>query len=824
MTELGLPMLQPSVAQAAGFLATLVACLALVFTTKWHGRLSLDTTVGLQKFHCAPTPRIGGLATLAGLVAAYGVSSEAVRQLLGPLLIASLPAFTAGLLEDLTKKASIRVRLVGTIFSGVVAWYLTGMALTRTGVPGVDHLLSYVPLSVLFTAVAIGGVANAVNIIDGFNGLAGGVLSIIFAALGFIAAGAGDHVLAATCGVLAACSLGFTLINWPFGKIFLGDGGAYQLGFAVGWIAVILVVRNPAIPPWAPLMVCAYPVLEVAFSMVRKARRAGYNPAVPDRVHLHMLVHRRVVRHWLPSASQALQNGLTSPFAWAYAAALATWGCIFARDTIPLIVGLLAAALLYASVYTRLTRFRWWPFIAASLPGERAPTGAVGPGPSTAPAVSRPARLAVASYPPREQFMTPAYLRPIREGDAPGARRSAVLIYGMLGLSTFLTMIEPAPFELIALPLVLASWIRHALSDSRPYTRSSAALVLLLALFSLLQLLPVLGVAQNMLNAAQYAAITALLIMIGIHLGHLFGTGDVRFAAFVRCYCVVALLSAVVAIGSLYFAVSGVVPEWLLVEGRPKAFFKDPNVLGPYLVPAVVAFLYQAAHSRSLGKLFYLLCALVCALGIVATASRGAWLNLAVAVAVFTILGRTKALTVALVAITTGLLLALVIGPGSLSASAPDLFELFASRMQLQDYDADRFLASRRAWELGLQYPIGVGPGDITSRMGLAAMDPHNTYLRIWAENGPAALLLFLVIVGAATISTFLAWFNTSGRTREAMACALALLVGVLVNAAVVDALHWRHFWVIVGLCVFASHALYGRLNSHRSTRSVVQP
>jgi UDP-N-acetylmuramyl pentapeptide phosphotransferase/UDP-N-acetylglucosamine-1-phosphate transferase len=811
MLELDLAMLQPSVAQEAAFLATLVVCLALVLTTRWHGRLSLDTTVGLQKFHCVPTPRIGGLAALAGLVAAYGVSPEDVRHILGPLLIASLPAFTAGLLEDLTKKVSVRVRLVGTILSGVVAWYLTGMALTRIGVPGLDYLLSLAPLSVLFTAVAIGGVANAVNIIDGFNGLAGGVLSIMFAALGVIAAGAGDAALAGTCGALAACSLGFTFVNWPFGKIFLGDGGAYLLGFAVGWMAVVLVVRNPTIPAWAPLMVCAYPVLEVAFSIVRKSRRAGYNPALPDRVHLHMLVHRRVVRPWLSSRSRALQNGLTSPFAWVYAAALAAWGCAFSKDTFSLMAGLVLAALLYASVYTRLTRFRWWPFIAASLPRPPAPTSAGGAGHWVVPAVSYPMRSVVA---------TRVHPRPMRGAHAPRAHRWAVLAYGILGLSTFLAIVEPAPFELIALPLVLASWVRHFLANSRPYTRSSAAMVFLLALFSLLQLLPVLGSAQNLLNAARYAAITAALIMIGMHLGRLFGTGDERFAAFVRCYCVAALLSALVAIGSLYFGISGTAPDWLMFEGRPKAFFKDPNVLGPYLIPAVVAFLYQAAHTRLFGKSFYLSCALVCAVGVIATASRGAWLNLAVVVVVYTMLGRTKAVTLALLAVTAGLVLALV----SLSGSAPDLFELFAGRMQLQDYDADRFVATRQAWELGLQFPIGVGPGDITSRMGLAAMDPHNTYLRIWAENGPAALLLFLVIIATATMGTVLVWFNASGRAREAMAGALALLVGVLVNAAVVDALHWRHFWVILGLCVFASHAINGRFNSRRPVHSVVHP
>ena len=385
--------------------------------------------------------------------------------------------------------------------------------------------------------------------------------------------------------------------------------------------------------------------------------------------------------------------------------------------------------------------------------------------------------------------------------------RSAVLVYGILGLSTCLTIIEPAPFELIALPLALASSIRLFLSHARPYTPSSAALVLLLALFALLQLLPVLGAAQNLLDGAQYAAVTALLIMIGIHLGRLFGTGDVRFGAFVRGYSVVALASALLAMGSLYFAETGLFPEWLSYAGRPKAFFKDPNVLGPYLVPAVLAFLYKAAQSRRLGKIGYASCALVCALGVIATMSRGAWVNLAIAVAVYTLLGRTRA-TFTVVAVTTAsLVLALAAGTDVLSASAPGLVELFDERAQLQSYDADRFLKAREAWELGLRYPLGVGPGHVTSFTGFDAMAPHNTYARVWAENGPASFVLFVLIIGAAWVRAFKSWFCTKGSAAGAMAVALALLMGVLVNAAVVDALHWRHFWVIVALCIFSSHA-----------------
>jgi UDP-N-acetylmuramyl pentapeptide phosphotransferase/UDP-N-acetylglucosamine-1-phosphate transferase/O-antigen ligase len=752
-------MLQPSVVEAATFLVTLACCLVLILTTRWHGRLSLDTTVGLQKFHSSPTPRIGGLATLAGLVAGYAVAPEPVRQLLGPLLVASIPAFGAGLLEDVTKQVGVRARLLGTIFSGFVAWYLTGMALNRTGVPGLDDLLAFAPVAILFTAVAIGGMANAVNIIDGFNGLAGGVLSIMFVALGVIATGAGDQALAGACWALAACSLAFTLVNWPFGKIFLGDGGAYQLGFAVGWIAILLVCRNPDVPAWAPLTVCAYPVLEVAFSVVRKSRRAGYHPGQPDRVHLHMLVHRRVVRAWLPAISRTWQNGLTSPFAWLYAALLAAWGIAFARDSVYLAAGLAAAALAYASIYTRLTRFRWWTVAARirhPVHVRADPRPVIQLNASAANVATLVPFGGHHPIPVREASAIQWHRQPAREPQPMQLSRWAVVGYGILGLSTCLTFIEPAPFELIAIPLILASWIRQVLSRSRAFTPLSAALVLLLTLFSLLQLVP-LGAARNLLHAAQYAAVTVLLIMIGIHLGRLFGTGDIRFRVFARCYCLVALLSAVVAIGSLYFAETRGAPEWLLFAGRPKAFFKDPNVLGPYLVPAVLAFLYKAAQTRSLPKLIYVACALLCALGVIATASRGAWVNLAIALAVYTLMGRNKA---TIFAATASLALALFATMGVLSESAPDLFELFSGRTQLQEYDADRFTVARETWELGWRYPLGVGPGNITGYTGFDALAPHNTYARIWAENGPAALILFLLIVAVAWISTFQAWLR----------------------------------------------------------------
>ena len=343
----------------AVFMVTLIGAATLVLTQRWHGRYSLDTAFGVQNHHTEPTPRIGGVAIVAGLAAAWLGSGTDVRALLGPMLLAGVPAFAFGLLEDVTKKISVSTRLLATMASGVAAWYLTDVAMQNTGFALLDMALAFAPLAVLFTAFAVGGVANAVNIIDGFNGLAAGAVAIMLTALGLMAASLGDATLATVCLLIACCVLGFGAVNWPLGHIFLGDGGAYLLGFLLAWVAVVLPMRNPQVNAFATLLVCAYPVLEVAFSVRRRRRRAGHHPGQADRAHLHHFVHRRLVRKLFPNASAKLQNGLTSPLCWVFAALPAAWALAFAQNTALLALGFALATLGYATVYARLTQFRW---------------------------------------------------------------------------------------------------------------------------------------------------------------------------------------------------------------------------------------------------------------------------------------------------------------------------------------------------------------------------------------------------------------------------------------------------------------------------------
>ena len=347
---------------------TITTGIALIATKKWHGRFTMDGMVGVQKLHTAPTPRIGGVAIAAGLMAAWFVSPQNVRNILGPTLVASLPALVFGLAEDLSKRVGVLARLLATMASGGLAWYLTGVAMQYTGFSPLDWVLEYLPLAVLFTAFAVGGVANSINIIDGFNGLAVGAVAIMLIALSWIATGQGDASLASASLIAAWCAIGFATVNWPMGRLFLGDGGAYLLGFVLAWFSVLLPMRSNSVNAWATIMVCAYPVIEVGFSVRRRRHREGHHPGQADRLHLHHLIHRRVVCKLLPNTSKTLQNGLTSPLCWILVALPAAWAVAFSNQTWMLALGFGLAVLGYAGLYARLTQFKWCVSAATLVP------------------------------------------------------------------------------------------------------------------------------------------------------------------------------------------------------------------------------------------------------------------------------------------------------------------------------------------------------------------------------------------------------------------------------------------------------------------------
>lgn len=309
--ELGVPAL-------LGFSVSLLASLALVMTGSLHGRITHDDHIGPQKFHVDPTPRIGG----AGIALAYAVVWFALPETLKDMWViiglSGIAPLVAGLLEDVTRKVGVKTRLLATMTGGLLFALLSGYLMDKVNLWGMDWLLSFPLIAYAFTAFAMGGVANAINIIDGFHGLAGGALIIMFTAFAWVAYRIGDDLVLGLALLYAAMILGFFIVNFPMGRIFLGDGGAYFSGFLLASLGVLLPARNAEISAWTAILICAYPVIETLASMIRKARRDGHSVGKPDRVHFHMLAHRRYARRIVRQQSRKkLRNPATAVVAWA---------------------------------------------------------------------------------------------------------------------------------------------------------------------------------------------------------------------------------------------------------------------------------------------------------------------------------------------------------------------------------------------------------------------------------------------------------------------------------------------------------------------------
>ncbi|WP_287496703.1 glycosyltransferase [Pandoraea sp. CB10b_02] len=361
-------MLNLTLALVVSFVTTLL----IVRYAHVHARFSSDSdTQGVQKVHAHPVPRIGGLGIMLGLLAAGTFAtlyySGNLREIL--LLTASAaPVFLGGFIEDITKRVSPRTRLLCAMVSAVVAYWILGIHINRVDIAFIDKGLALPWISVALTVICVAAMTNAINIIDGFNGLAAMVSIFMFASLGYVAFQVGDNVILSATMIMVGAVLGFFILNYPNGLIFLGDGGAYFIGFMLAELAILLVMRNPAVSPWYPALMLIYPIFEVCFSIYRRRFVRGVSPSMPDGVHLHMLIYKRVLR-WAVGSKVAEQlarrNSMTSPYLWVLCLLAVIPATIFWRHSGLLAMCCLVFVIVYTWLYQRIVRFRsprWMTF------------------------------------------------------------------------------------------------------------------------------------------------------------------------------------------------------------------------------------------------------------------------------------------------------------------------------------------------------------------------------------------------------------------------------------------------------------------------------
>ncbi len=346
------------------FVSSALLTLLVIKQVTLHGPAMDADFLGVQKVHSHAVARIGGLPIFLAVAISACISIWRVPALAAwilPLLLCSAVAFVGGIVEDYTGNVSALRRLLLTMAAALLGYFLLDAKLDRIDLPFSTVTIEYIWVALPLTVLAVAGIANAVNIIDGFNGLASVVTICMLISLAYVAFQVGDVFVLVTALMVAGATFGFLIWNYPVGLIFLGDGGAYFIGFMLGELALLLVLRNPQVSTWYAALLLIYPAFETIFSAYRRMFLRGKSPAMPDGIHLHSLIFRRIVQ-WAVGRKEARalmrRNSLTSPYLWMFSLMAVIPATVFWRNTPVLIFFCLLFVVSYVWLYARIVRFK----------------------------------------------------------------------------------------------------------------------------------------------------------------------------------------------------------------------------------------------------------------------------------------------------------------------------------------------------------------------------------------------------------------------------------------------------------------------------------
>ncbi len=322
--------------------SAILSVLIVILADKKQWFLNQHDLIGVQKFHHHPAPHVGGLAVFFSFSFGCYFLPPDIQSILQPILLISLPIFVIGLIEDLSAKISPLWRLMFILLSIGSAFLYLDIGISSLGFLWTDNLLSYPVIGLMFTLLVVGGAVNSVNVIDGYNGLMSGYAMLASTAMAIVAYQLGDVLIVQLDLLLIASILGFFLLNFPMGKLFMGDGGAYFIGLMLSMIGLVFVSRHDELSNWFVLLLLMYPMFELLFSIYRRKIIHNTPASEPDPYHLHTLIHKILVKRH-PQGDKIMNNSLTAPFLWVLSLvgiipavfwfdnkwALISWACLF---------------------------------------------------------------------------------------------------------------------------------------------------------------------------------------------------------------------------------------------------------------------------------------------------------------------------------------------------------------------------------------------------------------------------------------------------------------------------------------------------------------
>ena len=238
--------------------------------------------------HVKSTSRLGGVAVAAAVLVSLTYAYVPVKI---HVLVCALPVFLMGLSEDLHYALKPLIRLIIAGVSALLFMWMQGSRVVSVGFPIIDYALSVTFISVIFSMFCMVALTNALNFIDGINGLASGKTMIVAGAIFVFAVHYDEPGLAVLSFAIFTSTLGLFMLNFPHGRIFMGDAGAYTLGFLLAACLITLHYRHAEISPWAIVLIIFWPIADMGHSIVRRWLR-GARPDRSDMIHMHHVVMR----------------------------------------------------------------------------------------------------------------------------------------------------------------------------------------------------------------------------------------------------------------------------------------------------------------------------------------------------------------------------------------------------------------------------------------------------------------------------------------------------------------------------------------------------
>ncbi|HCX0121948.1 TPA: undecaprenyl/decaprenyl-phosphate alpha-N-acetylglucosaminyl 1-phosphate transferase, partial [Staphylococcus aureus] len=245
-------------------------------------RLNLVDKPNFRKVHTKPISVMGGTVILFSFLIGIWIGHP-IETEIKPLIIGAIIMYVLGLVDDIYDLKPY-IKLAGQIAAAlVVAFY--GVTIDFISLP-MGTTIHFGFLSIPITVIWIVAITNAINLIDGLDGLASGVSAIGLITIGFIAILQANIFITMICCVLLGSLIGFLFYNFHPAKIFLGDSGALMIGFIIGFLSLLGFKNITIIALFFPIVILAVPFIDTLFAMIRRVKK-GQHIMQADKSHLH---------------------------------------------------------------------------------------------------------------------------------------------------------------------------------------------------------------------------------------------------------------------------------------------------------------------------------------------------------------------------------------------------------------------------------------------------------------------------------------------------------------------------------------------------------